>query len=206
MAMSRSGSKPERRIICSASSMIETGSPMSSTKISPPCAERARPDDELHGLGDRHEVAGHPRVGDRDRPARRDLPPEDRHDRARRAEHVAEADGRVLRGRDAAHAAASSVHSASALVAPITVRGVDGLVGRDEHEASSRRASPAMCATSRVAERVVADRLDGVGLHQRRRACRRRRGRRPPGGAARTPRACAPPRLQSASTAGAVRT
>ena len=33
----------------------------------------ARADDQLHRFGDRHEVARHPRVGDRDRPALRDL-------------------------------------------------------------------------------------------------------------------------------------
>ena len=35
IAMSRSGSRPERRIICRASSRIDTGSPISRTKTSP---------------------------------------------------------------------------------------------------------------------------------------------------------------------------
>ena len=45
----------------SASSMIVTGSPISSTNTSPPLGQRAGADDELHGLRDRHEVARHPR-------------------------------------------------------------------------------------------------------------------------------------------------
>ena len=43
------------------------------------------------------------------------------------------------------------------------------------------------------ADRVVADRLDGVAAPSGRRACRRRRGRRPPGAPRRAPRASAPP-------------
>jgi len=38
IAMSRPGSSPEKRIMSCASSMIETGSPISSTNTSPPCA------------------------------------------------------------------------------------------------------------------------------------------------------------------------
>src|SRR3954451_12127075 len=55
-------------------------------------AELAGVDDELDRLRDRHEVARHVLVGHRDRAARGDLAPEDRHDGATRAEHVAEAD------------------------------------------------------------------------------------------------------------------
>jgi hypothetical protein len=38
IAMSRSGTRPEKRIICSARSRIRTGSPISSANTSPPCA------------------------------------------------------------------------------------------------------------------------------------------------------------------------
>ena len=47
-----------------------------------------------HRLGDRHEVAGHLRVGHGDRAAALDLALEDRHDAAAGAEDVAEADER----------------------------------------------------------------------------------------------------------------
>jgi hypothetical protein len=49
-------------------------------------------DDQLHGLGDRHEVALHVRMRHRDRPAAGDLAPEERDHASRRAEDVAEAD------------------------------------------------------------------------------------------------------------------
>ena len=164
---------------------------MSSTKTSPPSPSEPGPDDELHGLRDRHEVARHALVGHRHRPARRDLAAEDRHDRARGAQDVAEAHGGELR-----------------LPGPALLRRP-----RPTRPAPSRRPSPsraprpcrwrrARTPDARLAghprdeprgERVVAHRLDRVGLHEARRACRRRRGRRPSGGAPRTPRASAPP-------------
>ena len=61
--------------------------------------------------------------------------------------------------------AASSANSASALEAPITVAGRDGLVGRDEHEAPHAQLARDV-RDDAGGDRVVADRLDGVGLHQ----------------------------------------
>ena len=53
---------------------------------------------EAHGLADRHEVAAAVGVGDRHRPAGRDLRLEQRHHAARAAQHVAEAhDGEARR-------------------------------------------------------------------------------------------------------------
>ncbi len=54
-------------------------------------ADRARLDDQRHGLGNRHEVAGHLGMRDGQRAAALDLTAEDRDDAPRRAEHVAEA-------------------------------------------------------------------------------------------------------------------
>ena len=47
--------------------------------------------DQLAGLGDGHEVPGDLGIGDRHRPAARDLLPEQRNDAAARAQHVPEA-------------------------------------------------------------------------------------------------------------------
>jgi hypothetical protein len=54
-------------------------------------AEISGADYELNGLGDRHEIAGHLRVGDGHRPAPLDLAAEDRDHAPRRSQHVAEA-------------------------------------------------------------------------------------------------------------------
>ena len=61
---------PDSAIRSRARSTILTGSPMSSTKISPPCPIAAGLKHELAGLGDGHEVARHLGVGDGHRPAR----------------------------------------------------------------------------------------------------------------------------------------
>ena len=61
--------------------------------------------------------------------------------------------------------AASRANSASALDAPITVAGRDRLVGRDQHEALHARLAGDVRYDLR-ADRVVAHRLDRVGLHQ----------------------------------------
>ena len=205
IAMSRSGSSPDRRIIVSASSMILIGSPISSTKISPlRLAQRAGPDDQLDRLRDGHEVAGHALVGDGHRTAGGDLAAEDRHHRARGAEHVAEAHGGVPRGR---------VPDRRGLDRPLGERlgGAhhgrrhDGLVGGDEHEradAAPRRRSgpragwPARCCGS--------PRRGSAPSSPR--ACRRRRGRRPPAGARSSTSRIRSSSLQSASTGTAVRT
>ena len=57
----------------------------------PAAAHRARLDDERRRLRDRHEEARHLRARDGHRPAALDLLAEDRDDRPRRPEHVAEA-------------------------------------------------------------------------------------------------------------------
>ena len=133
-----------------ARSTIFTGSPISSTKTSPRAgAEVAGPDHQLDRLRDGHEVAGHLRVGDGDRPAALDLAAEDRHDAARRAEHVAEAD---------ADEAGPGVRCAGRLDDPLghRLRGahhgprVDRLVGRDQDEALAPAAA-AVSAVTRVA-------------------------------------------------------
>src|SRR3546814_17275732 len=51
---------------------------------------RSRLDNELRGLGDRHEIAGHALVGNRHGTAGSDLLLEEWHDRAARSQHIAE--------------------------------------------------------------------------------------------------------------------
>ena len=146
--------------------MIRTGSPISSTKHHPGARrEVAGADDELHGLRNRHEVARHLGVRDGHRAAVLDLAAEDRHDAARRGEHVAEADGdearlgmTVTRRLDDpfGHRLRGAHHRAR----------VDRLVGRDEHEAlgaGDRRG----LGGDPGRDRVVAHGLERIGLHQR---------------------------------------
>ena len=141
-------------------------------------ADRAGLDDELHRLGDRHEEARHLRVRDRHRAAARDLPAEDRDHAAGRAEHVAEAHGdepRRRRRRGGRTSRRSTRRAPS--TGPSPSSGSTAL----SVETSTKRFAPnstATSATMRVAERVVAHRLERVRLHQRRRACTRPRGRR----------------------------
>ena len=163
--MSRSGSRPERRIMSFARSMMRTGSPMSSTKTSPPLADAAGLHDQLRGLVDRHEVARHLGARDGHRPAARDLLAEDRHDRAGRAEHVAEAH------RDERRLALDLPERLDDPLGERLARAhrglrVDGLVGRDEHEAVGAVARREPRDRARR-ERVVAQRLHRVLLHQR---------------------------------------
>ena len=148
-----------------ARSMMRTGSPMSSTNTSPPAADAAGLHDQLRGLVDRHEVAGHLGARDGHGAAARDLLAEDRHHRARRSEHVAEAHGDERRlGLDLAERLDDPLGERLARAH----RGlrVDGLVGRDEHEAvgAVARREPRHGARG---ERVVAQRLHGMLLHQR---------------------------------------
>lgn len=56
-------------------------------------AEHGSLEHQAHRLRNRHEVPRHVRMRHRHRPARRDLPLEDRDHAARRPQHVAEADG-----------------------------------------------------------------------------------------------------------------
>ena len=83
--------RPERRIMRSASSRMLTGCPRSRMKTSPPWTGR-RPGGRLHRLVHAHEEPGHVRIGDSDRSTARDLRGEGRDDAAAAADHVAEAD------------------------------------------------------------------------------------------------------------------
>ena len=126
--------------------------------------ERAGADHELDRLRDRHEVARHVAMRDGHRAARGDLAAEDRHDGARRAEHVAEPDRAERRLR---------VALVGGLDGPLGERlggahdrgGRDRLVGRDEHEGRGPGLARDLAHHPRR-QRVVAHRLDRVLLHQ----------------------------------------
>ena len=124
--------RPDIRIRVWATSTIFTCSPISSTMTSPSTADGGGLEDELAGLGDQHEEALDVGVGDRDRAAALDLGREGVHDRAARAEHVAEAHRHVAAG-----AAAGEV-GGEPLGDPLAVAehagGVGGLVGGDVDE------------------------------------------------------------------------
>ncbi len=162
-------------------------------------ADAAGLHDQLRGLVDRHEVARHLGVGDRHRPAARDLLAEDRHDRARRSEHVAEAHGDERR---------LVLDLAERLDDPLGERlagahrglRVDGLVGRDEHEAVDARGVPRdapRCAwPARCCAAPARDAAPSAA-----RACRRRRGTRPPAAGSRRSSPCAPRRARRRSRA-----
>ena len=120
---------------------------------------------KLRRLRDGHEVAGDLGVGDSDRSARGDLLPKFWDDAAAAAQDVTEADhdetrtGLILEPLDD--------HLSEALAGPHDVGGVDGLVGRDQHELG--HAGPLAGPSQRVGtEDVVEERLgDVVGLHER---------------------------------------
>ena len=100
MPRSRSGMStptrpPDNWIMRWARSMMGTGSPISSMKMSPALRQQRRLEHELHRLLDAHEEAGHAGIGHRDRAAGLDLPGEGRDDAAPAPEHVAEPDGGV---------------------------------------------------------------------------------------------------------------
>ena len=84
-----------------ATSAIDTGLPMSSTRASPGAADGAGLDDQLHRLLDGHEEPGDVRVGDGDGPAPVDLGLEGGEHRPPAAEDVAEAHAQVRRLGDA---------------------------------------------------------------------------------------------------------
>ena len=160
-----------------ARSTMRTGSPMSSTRISPPLALQPRLQQELRRLRQRHEVARDVGVRDRHRAAARDLLAEARDHAAGAAEHVAEAHEHELR---AAVLQALAHDLRQPLGRAHHVGRVDRLVGRHEHE------------------------LLDLGGHRRARqhpACRRRCCARPatrwsPPSAA---RACTPPAWNTTS-------
>ena len=175
ISMSRPGSWPERRIIFAARSTILTGSPMSSTKTSPP-AHRARLQHELDRFGDRHEVARHLGVRDRDRAARARSAAEDRDHAAREPSTLPKrtATNRVL---DVVAMPVASRRSTRERFDCAHDRGrVDRLVGRDEHEAlgADSTATSATCACRAC---CCAPPRPGSPPSSAR-ACARRRGRR----------------------------
>ena len=151
-----------------ARSTICTGSPMSSTKTSPrpPIAPAWTTSDDR--LGDRHEVARHLRVRDRDRAAPLDLAAEDRDHAARRAEHVAEAHGdepRRRRRRGAPYDLDDPLAERLRL-AHHRLR-VDAPCRSRRARSARRRTRPRPRRRCCVAEHVVAHRLERVRLHQR---------------------------------------
>ena len=123
--------QPDSRIIRSARSMILTGTPISSMKISPPLDRTEACKHQLDGLLDAHEEAGHPWVGDGDRTALGDLAGEGGDDAAPAAEHVAESH-RAVGG--ALGCMGQDGLLGHPLGGPHHTGGVDGLVGRDLHE------------------------------------------------------------------------
>ena len=134
-------------------------------------AHRPRLQHQPAGLGDGHEIADDIGMGHRHRAALGDLFPEAGDHRAVRAQHVAEA------GRDEAGAArhlspgdgqaqALHVDLRQALAAAHHVRRVDGLVGRDHHEALDAVADGVVGHHAGAVD-VRPHRLAGVLLHQR---------------------------------------
>ena len=132
----------------------------------PALGDRTGLDDELHGLGDRHEEPGHLRVGHRHRAAPGDLAPEDRDHGARRAEDVAEPH-RHEPGRDVRPVPPR-------LDDPLAERlrlahdrlRIRSLVGGHEHE-PLRTELDGHVGQGPGAEGVVAHRLERVRLHHR---------------------------------------
>ena len=136
--------------------------------------ETAGLEHQVHGLRDGHEVPRHVRMGHRDRAAALDLSLEERHDAAAAAEHVAEAHRRAKAPTASARAASRTIISAIRLVAPMTLVGCHGLVGRDQHEALDARRRARVRRASRVPTTLLADRLGRMRLHQRHVLVRRR--------------------------------
>ncbi len=153
--------------------------------------QRAGADDQLDGLGDRHEVAGHPLVGDGHGSAALYLATEDRHDAARGAEHIAEAHGGVAacpgsapwRPRARTRRAPWMPPSRSPEPPPCRLRRA-----RSGAPGTGRRHAPRRASRSRCFEPPRPDWPPSAP-----RACMRRRGRRRSADARRRPRACAPP-------------
>ena len=132
---------------------------------------RARLKNELHSLGDGHEIADDAIVRDRDGAAAADLLAKKRDNAAGRTEDVAEAHGDILRCRAVVHHLHD--HLAQALGRAHDVRGVDGLVRRDEDKALRAEAIRRLRDVVR-AEDVILDRLKRRRLHERHVLMRRR--------------------------------
>jgi len=139
-------------------------------------------DDEIDRLAHRHEIAHHVGMRDGDRPATFNLRLELGHDRADRAQHIAEPHGNKAQ---AASAPARSPSTSWAYIIRKTLRraehgnGIDGLVGRDQH---ARRADAAVASTTLTEPKIlvltpsVQSEFELRHLFQRRRVGKRRRG------------------------------
>ena len=120
--------------------------------VSRAAAEVTRLDHELHRLGNRHEVAGHLRVGDGDRSAALDLIAKDRHHAPGRGEDVAEPDvhepgarrGAGRRPRRSTRPSPSTLPSPSAGLTALSV------------EMSTKRSAPRAAAVSAVTRVAIA--------------------------------------------------
>ena len=136
-----------------ARSTMRTGSPMSSTRISPPLPCRPACSRSCVASGQRHEVARDVRMRDRHRAAARDLLAKARDHAAGAAEHVAEAHEHELR---AAALQALADDLGQALGRAHHVGRVDGLVGRHEHELLDLAPRPPRAPAPRCRRRCCA--------------------------------------------------
>ena len=175
-----------------ARSTIFTGSPMSSTKISPPLPMQTGLQHELRRLGDRHEVARDLRVGHRDRAAARDLLAEASGSRCRCCRARCRSAPMTKRVPSGALQRLARRISASALGRAHHVGRVDRLVGRDQHESLDARALGRLGPRRRCRGRCSAPPPRRCPPPSAARACRPRRGTRPAGGARPGPRPRAP--------------
>ena len=120
---------------------------------------------QLRRLRDGHEVADDIRVRDRHRAAAADLLLEQRHHRAGRGEHVAEAHHAEARVRGALLQGLQH-QLGQALGGAHDVGGIDRLVGRDQHEGLDAGLEGRLGRVPR-ADDVVVDALDHVVLDDR---------------------------------------
>jgi len=126
--------------------------------------QRASLDDELHRLGDRHEVPRHLRMRHRDRAASLDLLAEQRDDASPAAQHVAESNRRERGPAD--RVLALHDHLGRALACPHHIGRVDRLVRRDHDEAFDFVLVRQFDEIP-GAQYVVLHRFDGLKLHER---------------------------------------
>ncbi len=191
--MSRSGSRPERRIIASAKLDDANGlAHLEHEHLAACLAQRPGPDHQLDRLGDRHEVARHARIGDGHGPAGRDLAAEDRDHRTGRARARCRSARSRRRCSDNAPAAASTRPLRERLGRAHHGRRVDGLVGGDEHEPADPQLAGDRGRPRGWQVRCCEPPRPGWPRSSSR-ACRRRRGRRPRAGRWRRPPGSAPP-------------
>ena len=122
-------------------------------------------DHQLRRLGNGHEVAGDVGVGERDRPAALDLFAEQRHHRAARSEHVAEADHRKARC-PAALRHRLQHQLGKPLARPHHIRRAHRLVGTDQHEVADAVFGRGLDGHQR-AQHIVAHAFGRIVLDQR---------------------------------------